>query len=195
MLNVSLAKPTDIFFIIERIYPRDNLVPSSLSIGELGPSLAQIHRVVIRLMIQQDMYMDGTKLNPTNISLWQTVKYILGSKVSTKETSHFLYNMSYAGSLISITLSPDTDIVAIPGKLTAPKVKRLPQTLNLGRDPIPQAVLYGKSNVKFFMDNGGLDTPTAMAQYNGATKELTLINDKIKLAEIMKQFLKSGIKL
>jgi len=194
-MDLSLVQPTGIYFIIERIYPRDGLIPGKLSIGEISPSLAQIHRMVISVSTEQEMYMNGMKLDPSNISLWQTIKYSFGTPVETKSTGKIVYNIAFAGSLVSITLSPDSDMFDIPKGLTKPRVKRLPRTINLGKDPVPEVVLYGRKNIKFFMDNGGLDTPTAIAKYNKKTKELMTIQDKIALKKLMQDLVKSGVVL
>lgn len=43
-INIDVARPTGIYFIIERLYSRDGFMPS---IGEISPSLTQVHRTVI----------------------------------------------------------------------------------------------------------------------------------------------------
>lgn len=45
-INIDVARPTGIYFIIERLYSRDGLMPS---VGEISPSLTQVHRTVIQL--------------------------------------------------------------------------------------------------------------------------------------------------
>lgn len=62
----------------------------------------------------------------------------------------------------------------------------------MGTDPIPNITLYNKENIKFFMGNGGINTPTAMAKYNGISKEINIIDDKIILQNMMFEFQKQG---
>ena len=76
-INIDVARPTGIYFIIERLYSRDGLMPS---VGEISPSLTQVHRTVIQLKRKQDMFMDGVKVTPKDITLWQQIKYITGYK-------------------------------------------------------------------------------------------------------------------
>lgn len=64
-INIDVARPTGIYFIIERLYSRDGFMPS---IGEISPSLTQVHRTVIQLKRKQDMFMDGVKVTPKDIT-------------------------------------------------------------------------------------------------------------------------------
>lgn len=99
-INIDVARPTGIYFIIERLYARDGLMPS---FGEISPSLTQVHRTVIQLKRKQDMFMDGVKIAPKDITLWQQIKYITGSKVTTKDTDSLVYTTEFIGSLIATT--------------------------------------------------------------------------------------------
>jgi len=192
MPSVSLVKSTGIFFIIERLYFRDGIIPSKLSLGAISPTLTQIHRTVIRLSLKEQMYMDGEKLDAGNLSLWQTVKYAFGTPVSTKNTGKIIYNMEFSGSLASITLLPDSKTLDIPSTLTKRRVKR-PSLMSFGNDPIKDVILYGRSDVKFVMNNGGLDTPIAMAKYNENTKDLHIIKDSASLSILMLDIRNSGV--
>ncbi|AIN13859.1 Uncharacterised protein [Yersinia pseudotuberculosis] len=195
MLDISLVKPTGIFFIIERIYSRDGFIPNMLSIGNISPSVAQIHRTIISLSLKKEMYMEGKKITPGKISLWQTVKYSFGTPVTTKDTGKLVYNREFVGSLVSIKISPSSDILDIPKSLTSPKIKKIPDMMNFGKDPIPNVMLYGRHDVKFVMNNGGLDTPTAIAKYNENTKELSIIKDKASLSKLMLDMTNMGIRI
>lgn len=191
-MDISLARKTEIYFIIERLFPRDHLVPGTLTLGLISPSITQIHRTVIRLMVKQNMYMDGERIHPGDISLWQRVKYLFGSVVSTKDTENFVYHLAYSGSLIAATPFPASAIIDIPKRLTTPIIKQVPGYMTMGTDPIPNITLYNKENIKFFMGNGGINTPTAMAKYNGISKEINIIDDKIILQNMMFEFQKQG---
>lgn len=115
-LNVELARPTGIFFIIERLYSRDGLMPS---VGEIGPSLTQIHRIVIQLRRKQEMYMDGVKIIPKDITLWQQIKYLTGTKITTKDTEALIYHLEYMGSIVATTPIAGFDGINIPRFLTS----------------------------------------------------------------------------
>ncbi|SAG41215.1 Uncharacterised protein [Enterobacter ludwigii] len=104
-INIDVARPTGIYFIIERLYARDGLMPS---FGEISPSLTQVHRTVIQLKRKQDMFMDGVKIAPKDITLWQQIKYITGSKVTTKDTDSLVYTTEFIGSLIATTVMVPT---------------------------------------------------------------------------------------
>ena len=194
-MELSLVQPTGIYFIIERIYPRNNLIPKSLSAGMVSPSLAQIHRMVISVSGQQDMYMNGVKLDPANTTLWQKIKYAFGTPVETKSTGKILYSIVFAGSLASIQLLPDSDLIDMPPSLSKPRIARLPRIINFGRDPVPEILLYGSKSSRFFMDSGGLETPTAIAKYNKRTRELMRIKDKMALGKLMRDLVNAGVAL
>ncbi|MGX9277076.1 hypothetical protein [Pantoea ananatis] len=194
-MNISLVESTGLYYIIERIYPRDGLIPDGFSFGGISPSLVQVYRMVISLSKKQDMYMEGKKINPADITLWQTIKYSFGAPVHTKYTGDLVYTLAFSGSLASFSLLPDSDVLDIPKNLTKPRTTRFSPTVNYGKDPIPNIILYGNKNVKFTMDNGGIDTPTAMAKYNSNTKETKFITDKTELAKSMLDMKKHGIKL
>lgn len=132
-IDIKLTKPTGIFIIIERLYARDGLAPS---IGELGPSLTQIHRTVIQLRKKQDMYMDGAKLAPSDISLWQRIKYLTGTVVTTKDTDELVYTPEFMGSLLAATPLANVDYKNIPRVLTTEGIYSLPKAMAFGRDPI-----------------------------------------------------------
>lgn len=193
MSDVSLVKPAGIFFIIERLYFRDGLIPSQLSIGTISPSITQVHRTIIGLSLKELMYMNGEKLEPGNISLWQTIKYTLGAPVSTKTSGKIIYSMEFSGSLASVVLMPDSKVLDIPKTLSKRRVKSLPSVMSFGHDPIKDVILYGRNDVKFVMNNGGLDTPTAMAKYNKNTKELCIIKDSASLTTLMLDIKNAGV--
>lgn len=136
--------------------------------------------------------MDGERIHPGDISLWQRVKYLFGSVVSIKDTENFVYHLAYSGSLIAATPFPASAIIDIPKRLTTPIIKQVPGYMTMGTDPIPNITLYNKENIKFFMGNGGINTPTAMAKYNGISKEINIIDDKIILQNMMFEFQKQG---
>ncbi|MFE8151858.1 hypothetical protein RBA63_08225 [Brenneria goodwinii] len=191
-IDIKLTKPVGIFIIIERLYARDGLAPS---IGELGPSLTQIHRTVIQLRRKQDMYMDGAKLSPSDISLWQRIKYLTGTVVTTKDTNEFVYTPEFMGSLLAATPLANVEYKNIPRFLTTEGIYSLPKVMAFGRDPIPDVLLYGKSNTTFFIDDGGRGTPTAIAKYHQRTKDLMMINSQSDVASIMKDLIVKGVKL
>ena len=151
-MDISLARKTEIYFIIERLFPRDHLVPGTLTLGLISPSITQIHRTVIRLMVKQNMYMDGERIHPGDISLWQRVKYLFGSVVSTKDTENFVYHLAYSGSLIAATPFPASAIIDIPKRLTTPIIKQVPGYMTMGTDPIPNITLYNKENINFLWE-------------------------------------------
>ncbi|EMB4325961.1 hypothetical protein RJ492_004408 [Pluralibacter gergoviae] len=190
-LNVELARPTGIFFIIERLYSRDGLMPS---IGEVGPSLTQIHRTVIQLRRKQEMYMDGVKITPKDITLWQQIKYLTGSKITTKDTEGLIYHLEFMGSVVATTPIAGFDNTDTPRFLTSEYVMALPDIMSYGKNPIPDVSLYGKSNVSFFMNDGGKGNPTAIAKYNIKTRELVMINDQAQVFSIMKNIVSKELK-
>ncbi|KAF1852969.1 hypothetical protein Lal_00009150 [Lupinus albus] len=145
-INIDVARPTGIYFIIERLYSRDGFMPS---IGEISPSLTQI-------------------------------KYITGSKVTTKDTDALVYTTDYIGSLAATTPLGNIEHENIPRFLTTESIHSLPQAVSYGRDPIPQVLLYGRKDIVFFMDNGGKGTPTAIAKYNRNTRDLAIIKDQLE---------------
>lgn len=191
-INIDIARPTGIYFIIERLYARDGLIPS---FGEISPSLTQVHRTVIQLKRKQDMYLDGVKITPKDITLWQQVKYITGSKVTTRDTDILVYTTDFIGSLIATTPLGNIEHKDIPRFLTTEHVNSLPQAVNFGRDPIPQISLYGRKDVVFFMENGGKGTPTAIAKYNRNMRDLVIIKDQLEAGKMMKDLLARGVKL
>ena len=151
-INIDVARPTGIYFIIERLYSRDGFMPS---IGEISPSLTQVHRTVIQLKRKQDMFMDGVKVTPKDITLWQQIKYITGSNVTTKDTDALVYTTDFIGSLVATTPLGNIEHESNPRFLTTESIHSLPQAVSYGRDPIPQVLLYGRKDIVFFMDNGG----------------------------------------
>lgn len=189
--DVKLARPTGIYFIIERLYSRDGIMPS---VGEVGPSLNQVHRTIIQLRRKQEIYMDGAQIVPKDISLWQQIKYLTGTKVTTKDTEVLIYTLEFMGSIMGTTPLPGFENNSIPRFLTSEHIFSLPSIMSYGRDPIPDVLLYGRSNVTFFMDNGGRGNPTAIAKYNKNIKDLAMINDQVQAASIMKNILSPGVK-
>lgn len=83
-------------FIVERLYPRDSLAPS---VGTVGPSLVQVHRMIYQLT-KNKTFLDGEKVDLSNITLWQRLKSITGGKITTKDSQDvkFAYVLDYAGS-------------------------------------------------------------------------------------------------
>lgn len=191
-INIDVARQTGIYFIIERLYSRDGLMPS---VGEISPSLTQVHRTVIQLKRKQDMFMDGVKVIPKDITLWQQIKYITGSKVTTKDTDALVYTTDFIGSLVATTPLGNIEHENIPRFLTTESIHSLPQAVSYGRDPIPQVLLYGRKDIVFFMDNGGKGTPTAIAKYNHNTRDLAIIKDQLEASKTMKELLSKGAKL
>ena len=133
-INIDVARPTGIYFIIERLYARDGLMPS---FGEISPSLTQVHRTVIQLKRKQDMFMDGVKIAPKDITLWQQIKYITGSKVTTKDTDSLVYTTEFIGSLIATTPLGNIEHKDIPRFLTTESIHSLPQAVNYATGSYP----------------------------------------------------------
>lgn len=190
--NIDIARPTGIYFIIERLYARDGLMPS---LGEISPSLTQVHRTVIQLRRKQDIYMGGIKITPKDITLWQQIKYMTGTKVIAKDTNTLIYTTEFSGSLIAATPLGNIEHKNIPRFLTTEHVHSLPQIINFGRDPIPQTLLYGRKDIAFLMEQGGKGTPTAIAKYNQNTRDIVIIKDELDASKIMKDLIMHGAKL
>lgn len=190
--NIDIARPTGIYFIIERLYARDGLMPS---LGEISPSLTQVHRTVIQLRRKQDIYMGGMKITPKDITLWQQIKYMTGTKVIAKDTNTLIYTTEFSGSLMAATPLGNIEHKNIPRFLTTEHVHSLPQIINFGRDPVPQTLLYGRKDIAFFMDQGGKGTPTAIAKYNQNTRDIVIIKDQLDASKIMKDLIMHGAKL
>lgn len=190
--NIDIARPTGIYFIIERLYARDGLMPS---LGEISPSLTQVHRTVIQLRRKQDIYMGGIKITPKDITLWQQIKYMTGTKVIAKDTNNLIYTTEFSGSLIAATPLGNIEHKNIPRFLTTEHVHSLPQIINFGRDPIPQTLLYGRKDIAFLMEQGGKGTPTAIAKYNQNTRDIVIIKDELDASKIMKDLIMHGAKL
>ena len=105
------------------------------SVGEISPSLTQVHRTVIQLKRKQDMFMDGVKVIPKDITLWQQIKYITGSKVTTKDTDALVYTTDFIGSLVATTPLGNIEHENIPRFLTTESIHSLPQAVSLGVIP------------------------------------------------------------
>lgn len=165
------------------------------SLGEISPSLTQVHRTVIQLRRKQDIYMGGIKITPKDITLWQQIKYMAGTKVIAKDTNTLIYTTEFSGSLIAATPLGNIEHKNIPRFLTTEHVHSLPQIINFGRDPIPQTLLYGRKDIAFLMEQGGKGTPTAIAKYNQNTRDIVIIKDELDASKIMKDLIMHGAKL
>lgn len=198
MNGIEHYKKTNIFFIVERLYPRDGLVPS---IGTLGPSLVQAHRTIYQLTQKQDVFLDDEKVDFSNLTLWQRFKSITGGKITTQDSQEakFAYVLDYAGSefaavpIQGLRLEGNTNYfyktLAKEYKIPTPKL------LRYGSDAIKNIKLHGRSNVSFFMDNGGRDAPTAAAKYNKNTGEVSLIKSMSELSKTMQDIKNSGARI
>jgi len=138
--------------------------------------------------------MDGEKIQPKDITLWQQIKYLTGTKVTTKDTDGLVYLLEFMGTILASAPLPGFENKNIPRFLTSEETYSLPNIMNYGRDPIPNVLLYGRSNVTFFMDNGGRGNPTAIAKYNINNNDLALISDQAQASSIMKNILPRGVK-
>ncbi|PSH13013.1 hypothetical protein B7R74_19715 [Yersinia pseudotuberculosis] len=195
MNGIENHKKTNIFFIVERLYPRDSLAPS---VGTVGPSLVQVHRMIYQLTKKQDVFLDGEKVDLSNITLWQRLKSITGGKITTKDSQDvkFAYVLDYAGSefaavpIQGLRLEGNTNYFY--KKFTKEYKISTPKLLHYGSDTIKNITLHGRSNVSFFMDNGGRNAPTAAAKYNKNTGEISLIKSMHELSKSMQDIKNSG---
>lgn len=176
------GRSTDIFFIIEQLYPRDSLLPS---IGELGPSLMQVYRTVYELIVKQDIYLDGHKIKPGNTTLWQSIKYMTGGKVTINDAPGHdcLYNLVYSGS--TMVAVPLDGFESNRLNLLSKKLVFTPPIFNYGSDPVKRINLYARGGLSFFMEEGGQGTPIAAAKYNRKTGELMVIRSRRELSQLM----------
>nr|EKW7277453.1 hypothetical protein [Pluralibacter gergoviae] len=138
--------------------------------------------------------MDGVKITPKDITLWQQIKYLTGSKITTKDTEGLIYHLEFMGSVVATTPIAGFDNTDTPRFLTSEYVMALPDIMSYGKNPIPDVSLYGKSNVSFFMNDGGKGNPTAIAKYNIKTRELVMINDQAQVFSIMKNIVSKELK-
>lgn len=57
--KIEYVKNTNLFIVVERLYSRDSIMPS---VGNIGPSLLQVHKTVYQLKRKQDMFIEGEKI-------------------------------------------------------------------------------------------------------------------------------------
>lgn len=122
MNGIENHKKTNIFFIVERLYPRDSLAPS---VGTVGPSLVQVHRMIYQLTKKQDVFLDGEKVDLSNITLWQRLKSITGGKITTKDSQELSSLMFWIMPGVSLLLFLfkvlDLKVILITSTKNSPK--------------------------------------------------------------------------
>ncbi|WP_130099822.1 hypothetical protein [Siccibacter turicensis] len=176
------SRNTDLYFIVEQLYPRDGLLPS---LGEIGPSVMQVYRTVYELTVKQDIFLDGERISAGNTTLWQSFKYLAGGKITVTDSPgpQCLYKLAYSGSeVITVPLAGfESDRLSLLSK----KSVFTPTLFNFGHDPVKNISLYGRGGLSFFMEDGGQEAPVAAARYNRRTGELRVITSRSELSKLM----------
>jgi hypothetical protein len=173
--NLSRARPTMYFLIMETIFPAKSGFPA---LGNtVGPSLVQIQRHVWQIMNVGDRYYEGQLAN-SNLTTFQILKNLCfdNSLISIKPTHRFGLYPVFVGFIDNLQPLPKIS-GAIPGKLTEHYAFQ-PSAIKIGTDPLPQILLYKNQRVQFSFNSNTL--PSAMALYNKKTGMLTPLSNMDK---------------
>lgn len=187
--NIANYKGTGIFIIVERLYSR-----GAPNWHGIGASMMQVHRMVYQLYQQQDIFLEGQKITPSTVTLWQRVKILFGADLVQRNsaTNSTRFSLDYAGSRFMATPLASIDSKKIPDFLSREYTLPGRNILALGNDPFPNVTIYGRSDAKFVMADGGKGDPTAAAKYDIKTKQLVMVDPGQELPRLMQRLKKRG---
>ncbi|WP_233598507.1 hypothetical protein [Erwinia sp. 198] len=160
--KVTNYKGTGLYIITERLYSR-----GGPDWHGLGASIVQVHKMVYQLYQRQDIYLEGQKITPDTVTLWQRLKILSGAYLVRRSTANqeTCFSLYYAGSRFMAT--PVSGVSSKkPAFLT--REYKLPggDVMALGRDPLSDVNIYGRQEARFIMPNSGKDHPVAAAKHD-----------------------------
>lgn len=175
---------TGVFIFVERLYSRD--APNWHGVGA---SMVQIHKMVYQLYHKQDVYLEGKKIEHDSATVWQRLKILFGADLVQKNAADnsTCFSLDYAGSRFVTTPFSGIDSKKIPDFLTREYTLPGRNVLAFGSDPFPHVSLYGRSDARFVMAEGGKGDPTAAAKYDAKSKQLVMVDPGKELPQLMQR--------
>jgi len=182
MDELEVYGETGIFIIKEQIFNKGGLP----SIGHFSPSTIQIQRSIYQLRKEQEVFLEGKKVNYDQLGIWEKFKILMGNDLVSRDKlgGKTLFSLEFAGFETRIT-PLDGAKAPLPDFLGKSYKVKMPTPYIYGKDPIPEVKLYGRTDISFIMSNGGRATPTAMAKYHKATKNLIMVRTEIEMKSLM----------
>ena len=171
-LNVEYGTPTGMYVIVEQIYQKSGMP----SIGNtIGPALIQIYRTVLQIYNLSDTYMDGELVDASNMTVWQMIKGSMGIGVATNLNGKSSIKLEYSGFVNVIQPLPEIKAV-VPKLLSQTYIFKARSPYIYGQDPLREIKLYKNPKVVFLQTGGGSSPATAIAKYNGKSREVKILN-------------------
>lgn len=180
--NIANYKGTGIFIIVERLYSR-----GAPNWHGVGASMVQVHKMVYQLYQKQDVYLEGVKVSPDTVTIWQRLKILFGAHLVQRDAAdkNTCFSLDYAGSRFMATPLSSIDSKKIPEFLTKEYSLPTGRVLALGRDPFPNVNIYGRPGARFVMARGGKEDPTAAAKYDANTRQMVMVDPGHELSRLM----------